>query len=69
MHFKTTGININPLIHSKEIGKNYRIMNKKSQYNIKLDLILLDNNLFRPLSLLLSDHFLFRMGLIKSPDI
>ncbi len=45
MYFKTIGININALIHSKEIGKNYRIMNTKSQFRIKFDLILLDNNL------------------------
>lgn len=45
MHFKTTGINISTLIHSKEIGRNYRIMNTKSQFNIKFELLLLDNNL------------------------
>ena len=45
MHFKTTGININALIQSKEIGKNYRIMNTKSPFNIKFDLILVVNNL------------------------
>jgi hypothetical protein len=60
MYFKTIGININALIHSKEIGKNYRIMNTKSQFRIKFELLLLGNNpMFNYLDFLLSDHLLF----------